>query len=232
LALFECDFAVSLRSRGVNRLAGLFLSHGDAQHLGGAMSILADFQPRTVFDTPLKDRSSTRSKLHAELRSRNQGKSFLQRGDSLALGDTKLTVLFPPARLARNASDDKALVLMIECEGRRILLMSDSGFPTEKWLIENGADLKADVMINGQHGKDLSGTGEFLDRVQPLAIASSADDMRRSADAFDVWADSLKARGVSLFRQDDCGAVILRIRDGELQISGFVNGQTFLSRAR
>jgi ComEC/Rec2-related protein len=221
-----------LRSRGVNRLTGLLLSHGDAQHLGAATSIVADFEPRTVFDSSVKDRSSTRSKLHAELRSRNQGKSFLQRGDSLMLGDAKVGVLFPPAGLARNASDDKALVLMLECEGRRVLLMSDSGFPTEQWLIESGSDLKADVLIKGQHGKDLSGTGEFLDRVQPLAIVASADDSRRSADAFDAWTDALKAHDIVLFRQDQCGAVTVQTRDGELRISGFVNGQAFLNRAR
>jgi ComEC/Rec2-related protein len=43
-----------LRSRGVNRLDGLFLTHGDAQHLGSAASLLADLRPRQVFDTPVK----------------------------------------------------------------------------------------------------------------------------------------------------------------------------------
>ena len=32
-----------LRSRGVDRLAGLILTHGDAAHLGGAGGVLLDF---------------------------------------------------------------------------------------------------------------------------------------------------------------------------------------------
>src|SRR4029079_823069 len=90
-----------LRSRGVNELSGLFLTHGDAQHLGGGMDLLADFRPARVFDTPLKDRSMTRRKLHAQLGSMKMGESFLQSGDTLSFAGTKLSVLFPPAGLVR-----------------------------------------------------------------------------------------------------------------------------------
>jgi beta-lactamase superfamily II metal-dependent hydrolase len=91
------------------------------------------------------------------------------------------------------------MVLMLESAGRRILLMSDSGFGTEQWLIDNDTDLRADILIKGQHAKDISGTGEFLDRVKPLAIVVSADDLRRPNDAFGAWADTLKSRTSHFF---------------------------------
>ena len=43
------------------------VTHGDAQHIGSALSLVADFQPRAIYDSPVKDRSSTRKKIHAEL---------------------------------------------------------------------------------------------------------------------------------------------------------------------
>ena len=35
-----------LRARGVNSLAGLILTHGDAQHIGGALALFEDLPPR------------------------------------------------------------------------------------------------------------------------------------------------------------------------------------------
>ena len=48
------------------------------------------------------------------------------------------------------------------CLGRRVLFTSDSGYATEQWLLENEPDLRADILVKGQHGKDLSGTPGFL----------------------------------------------------------------------
>jgi competence protein ComEC len=220
-----------LRSRGVNQLSVLLLTHGDAQHVGGAKETLDDFAPCTVLDTPLKDRSTTRRKFHAELAARGLGKGYISRGDVLTCGDAAVRVLYPAAGMTRSTSDDKALVIRIECEGQRILLMSDSGFSTESWLIENEPDLRADVLIKGHHSKDLSGTPEFLSRVAPQAVIVSALKYGELPETLDPWTKELEDRGIAVFRQDRCGAVNVKIRDLALEVSGFVNAQRFRSRA-
>jgi competence protein ComEC len=220
-----------LRSRGVNRLDALLLTHGDAQHVGGAKETLADFAPRMVLDTPLKDRSSTRRKFHAELAARGRGKGYVARGDELRCGDATVRVLYPAAGMARSTSDDKALVMRVECNGLRILLMSDSGFSTENWLLENEPDLRADVLIKGHHSKDLSGTPEFLTHVAPQAVIVSALRYGELPETLDPWSRELELRGVEVFRQDRCGAVTVKIRDRVLEADGFVNAQRFRSRA-
>ena len=42
----------------------------------------------------------------------------------------------------------------------------------------------------------------------------------------------MTARGIAVFRQDECGAGRVEIRDGEINIRGFANAQTFSTRAR
>ena len=143
-----------------------------------------------------------------------------------------LKVLFPPPGLVRSTADDKALVVRLECAGRRVLFMSDSGFATEQWLLQNESDLHADVIVKGQHAKDFSGTSEFISRVQPSAIVCSALGFGTTPDALDGWAKTAREKGIAVFRQDECGAAIAEIRDGEIAIRGFANGQTFKSRAR
>src|SRR5690606_33338502 len=42
--------APALWARGVGRLDTLVLTHGDPDHAGGALAVLSDFRPRTVWE--------------------------------------------------------------------------------------------------------------------------------------------------------------------------------------
>lgn len=222
-----------LRSRGVNRLDGLLLTHGDARHIGAALDAVNDFAPRVIADSPLKDRSSARESLHAEMAAKPLGKRILSRGDTIPLPrEAEMRVLFPPPGLVRNTADDKALVVRLECAGRRVLFMSDSGFATEQWLIQNEPDLRADLLVKGQHSKDFSGTLEFLSRVQPAAVISSAPLYGLRPEEHDEWARKLAEKGIAVFRQEQCGAAQVEIRDGQINVRGFANGQAFHSKPR
>jgi competence protein ComEC len=223
-----------LRSRGVNRLDGLLLTHGDAHHIGGAFAALDDFHPRVIVDSALHDRSTTRAALHRELAERRLGKAIYARGDRLEFDpDASLRILYPPSGIKRQTSDDKAFVVQLESAGSRVLFMSDSGFSTEQWLLENESDLHSDVVVKGQHAHDFSGTAEFLARVAPQAVICSQLEPRARTEALDAWEKSIAPRGIAIFRQDRAGAVRIELRaGGEFEIRAFLSGQTLRSRAR
>jgi ComEC/Rec2-related protein len=222
-----------LRTRGVNRLDGLLLTHGDVKHIGGALSAIDDFHPRQIVDSVLHDKSSTRGELHLALANRGIGKALFQRGDLIRMsGRATMRVLYPPAGIQRSVADDKALVVQLECAGSRVLFMSDSGFATEQWLLENETDLRSDVVIKGQHARDLSGTLDFLGRVQPQAVVCSGLGYGETAEKLDGWESDVAARGIAVFRQDRCGAVRVEIRADGIQMRTWVGDQTFRSRAR
>jgi ComEC/Rec2-related protein len=221
-----------LRSRGVNRLDAFLATHGDSNHIGAATTLFDDFTPRLVLESTVKDRSASRRKLHTELNERRRGLAFARRGDSFTLGQARIEVLFPPTGWQQNLADDKAIVLRVECEGRRILLMSDSGFAAENWLVHHEPDLRADVLVKGHHERDVSGTPDFIEHVKPGAVIVGTLNLARDPAEFAAWVHDIEARGIAVFRQDRCGAVTLAIRDGELDLRGFVNDQTFRSRAR
>jgi len=231
---YEAALLPYLRSRGVNRLDGLVLTHGDASHIGAALPLFGDFQPRWVGDTIFMDRSPSRRGLHAGLAAKAIGRRYLQRGEEVSLGrNAKLTVLHPSGAIARTVADDKALVCRIEAAGLRALFVSDAGFSTERWLIANETDLRADVLIMGWHSRDLSGTRDFLSKVRPVAIVSSEPPFGSTRERADEWAGECRAVGAMLFPQESCGAVKIELRDdGEIALRSFVGDQTFRSRAR
>ena len=222
-----------LRSRGVNRLDGLLLSHGNVKHIGAGVTAIGDFHPYLLAESTQKDRSSTRRNLHAWLAQHLLGKGLYMRDDFIRLGHaTSLRVLYPPAGLKRSAAGDMALVVQLESGGTRALLMSASGFATEQWLLENEPDLHADILIKGQHTKDLSGTPDFLARVAPRVVICSALGYGEPIEKLDAWETDAASQGAAVFRQDKAGAAHIDIRDDGYEVRGFVNGQTFRNRAR
>jgi hypothetical protein len=55
----------------------------------------------------------------------------------------------------------------------------------------------------------------------------------RPTQPLDEWESAVIARGITVFRQDRCGAVRIALREGgAFELSGFVGGQTLRSRAR
>jgi beta-lactamase superfamily II metal-dependent hydrolase len=222
-----------LRTRGVNRLDGLLLTHGNVHHLGAASTALTDFQPRFIAESMLRDRSPNRKKFHEALVADRRGKGLYTRGDFIHLGNAvTMRVLFPPVGLKRTSAADMALVLQLQCGSTRALFMSDSGFSTEQWLLDNEPDLKSDIVIKGQHSKDLSGTLDFLARVAPKVVVCGSLGYAEPVEKLDAWEKSTTAQGIDVFRQDHTGAVRIDIGDGGYEVQGFLNDQIFRSRAR
>ena len=223
-----------LRSRGVNQLDGIVLTHGDTAHVGAASSVFGDFHPRWIADTAYSDRSPSRRDVHAQLAAAKFGKRYLKRGDEILLGENAvLRVLFPPPGIVRTQADDKALVCRIEAAGLRVLLMSDAGFSTERWLMENEPDLRSDVIIAGWHSRDFSGTPDFLSQVQPVAAVCSRPPFGSPPERMAEWERNVRALGAEAFQQERSGAVRIEMREGDgLMLQTFLGGQTFRSRAR
>lgn len=236
--LFDCgsarDYETLLRdylhSRGVNRLDGLLLTHGDSLHIGGAAALLEEFRPRRVLDNAAPDRSRIHRALAASLPQRQ----LLARGDHLQLArNLEAQILFPPRGFKAKAADDEALVVRLTIARRwRVLFVSDSGGPTEEALLRQPNELRSDVLVKGQHHSGESGSEEFLAAVQPQLIVASSVNFPARERISDEWAAAVRERGITLFRQDETGAVQLRFFDDRWSATGFVNQDTFRSSSR
>lgn len=220
-----------LRKNGIERLDGLVASHGDADHIGAARQLLKDFRPAQIVQSQLPSTSQSFKAL-AEFR-RARDVSVLQpaAGARIELGaDAALEILFPPAGFPdQGPGDDECLVVMTHWRGFRILNTSDSGFRTETWLLENvePAALRADVLVKSQHSADHSGLPKFLRAVAPKAVIATNHHFPENEKISEAWRQLLEDRlGIALFDQAESGAVTMRIRDGRLELRGFVDGRS------
>jgi len=223
-----------LRSRGVNRLDGLIVTHGDGGHIGGGSALLLDFRPRRLIDAATQDRSPIRRKFIAELPNNGKLRQACAADDAFDLSrDVKAKVLFPSRGFESKKSDDQALVIQLVISDRaRVLIMSDGGVATEQSLLTKYPELRSDIIVKGQHYSGNSGSDAFLDRVQPDAIIATSRDFPEYERIKDEWVERVEARGIKLFRQDITGAVRIRVFDDHWEAHSFVTSETFRRTSR
>ena len=88
----------------------------------------------------------------------------------------------------------------------------------EAWMLENGSDIRADVLKVGHHGSSTSSSGPFLDAVRPrLALVSVGADNSYGHPSSDVIR-ALVATGAQVLRTDQLGTVVVRTDGRSLTI--------------
>jgi competence protein ComEC len=223
-----------LRSRGINRLNGLLLSHGDAAHIGGASAVVQNFRPRTIIDTGAHDRSHVHHALIAEFAERKIPRSLHAADDEIKLSrEVTARIIFPPRNFGASIADDQTIIAQLIVDGKpRVLFMSDSGEPTERTLLEHATSLRSDILVKGQHHSGISGSAEFLDAVRPLVIVATSRGFPQSERIPDDWAEMVRSRGIKLLRQDETGAVELNFFRNHWEATSYLTRETFRSASR
>lgn len=214
-----------LRSRGVNRLDGIILTHGDSGHLGAGLSVMRAFRPREVIMPGAPSRSAAHRALETHLAQHSVMRREWAAPQHVEIAPrVRARILHPPAGYDRAAADDEALVVQLVIADRwRVLLVSDSGLPTEKLLLKQNAELASDILIKGQHTSGVSGSPEFLARVRPRAIVATSPGFPENEQLKEEWALEVAQRGIRLWRQDRTGAVQLRFYPDRWEATPFLS---------
>lgn len=218
-----------LRSQGLRKVDGFFITHGDAGHVGAGSDLLISCPPGLVVDSVLSDRSSTRNKLRQTILETGIPFEQSQAGWKMRLSPScELEVLYPTEKVEMSIADDKAIVLLIHAGKTRILLMSDGGPPTERWLLENSSDkISADILIKNASIHRPSSESDFLSAVSPKVVISGAEEYQ-DLGITERFSTELAASGIRHFRQGDVGAVTIRIYPERCEISSFLNNEPFV----
>jgi competence protein ComEC len=215
-----------LESRGVNRLDGLILTHGSSSSIGAAREVISDFAPREIYESSVTDRSPTRRVLQSALEDGGRPKTIVETGDQLQISSAvNCSVLFPPAGFDGRTASDKSLVLQIQDGRERVLLMSDSAFTGEQWLLENDRDLRAAVVVIDGESSDVAGTDEFVSAVRPVVVIRGEPGYGGTASKEREWAAGIYGHGVTPLLQSATGAVMMDLTGTGVTVSGFMNGQ-------
>jgi competence protein ComEC len=204
----------ALQALGVARIDVLVATHADLDHRGGIPAVLAALPVGEVWLPPggIQD-AGFAGVLAAARRARAP---VLERGTgspALAVGDLRITPLWPPRSQPIGSRNDASLAIRVEMSGQRVLLLGDLEAVAESALVGSGADLRADVLVLPHHGSRTSSSPMLLRAVAPTVSVASAPCIGRFGMPHPSVRERLREAGAPVWWTGRDGAVRIRIGD-------------------
>ena len=203
--------APALTYNDAPQLAAVLNTHPDLDHMGGLLHVLRAFTVDQLFENGREGKARWGQQWR-EARRLHHSRP-LARGDSLILGDPahdlRMEILHPP-RTEQDMwqGNDASVVARLTQHGRGLaLFLGDAEQPVLHRLLENGDDLRAEVIVAPHHGSQNGFLKEFYAAVQPgLVVASCGFENRYGypAPCLRAWC---AATGVPLLYTGRHGAV-------------------------
>ena len=139
-----------LQFYGINRLDGLVLAQMSGPENSGADAIVRDFLPRHFVVPLLRTRSPLEKTLPAMVALSGRPSEAWQQGESFDLGSgVRVEVLRPAVGTTETRAEDRALTLLFHAAGRSLLWAGKIGASTQRELLAEFPDLRADVLVMG-----------------------------------------------------------------------------------
>ncbi len=207
-----------LNDHGIEKLEYVVCSHGHADHCGGLDAVVENFDVGTVFTSPYPGDTSSYEIFSDAVSAKGLDMTVPELGESYSLGEARFEFIGPLEEYD-NINDD-SLVMRLEYGDTSFLFTGDMTSKAERNLLEDGANVKCDVLKVGHHGSSSSSSYRFLYEAEPKIAVISCEAGNSYGHPHEE----------ALSRLNDCGAEVCRT-DLEGSIIIFSNGMEVTKKA-
>ncbi len=199
-----------LRQWSVTQLDKLIISHGDADHIGGAQAVV-DIYPNVEVIGQDIDPIIAKNKQNCI------------RGERWLWDGVEFEFLHPDKRIY-SRRNNHACVLKVSAAAGRLLITADIEKKVELDLVDNFADkLQAEVLVVAHHGSKTSSRLAFVNAVQPnIALIPAGYRNRYRHPKAEVIA-RYKSAGASVHHSGHSGAlsILFNAQAGSLKVEQY-----------
>jgi competence protein ComEC len=219
---------------GVHRPTHLVATHADADHIGGAVSLVADARPGEVWDGVPVPPDPLGRRLRVAAARAGAAWRTVQRGDRVRFGDAEVIVWNPPPPEweRQRVRNDDSVVVEVRVGDVSLLLPGDVEASAEAAVARLVEPAGVRVMLAPHHGSATSSTWPLLRAAAPDLAVISAGRGNRYGHPHAAVLDRYRAIGARILRTDQDGAVTLRTDGRAVEVTTFTGRRLSLRPGR
>jgi len=205
---------------GITKLDLVVSTHGDDDHLQGLLTVFKEIKVDNLIIPYNMDLEPYRSLLELAGK-QNTATRACKAGDIIKLdNDTNIKVLNPIEGIKYNKSPENngAIVFKLNYKDVNILFTGDIEKEAEKILLDNNADLKADILKVSHHGSKTSTTEEFLNATDPKIAVISVGKNNNFGHPAESVIERLQNKSVKILRTDIHGTILMKTNGSDIKV--------------
>ena len=199
-----------LKSKGINKIDYLILTHGDYDHMGESINLIENFKvEKVIFNC------GEFNDLEKELIKVLEKKKIKYYSCIKELNIDKNKLQFLNTKEYDNENDNSS-VIYFNYYNYKFLFMGDASTEREKDILEKYNLKDVDFLKVGHHGSNTSSSEEFINSINPKYSLISVGKNNRyghpNKEVLDTLNDS------KIYRTDQDGSIMFKIKKDKLQI--------------
>lgn len=205
-----------LKSKGVQTIDKLIITHGDADHIGGSAAILKELNVKEVLLAAEAEASKAEKELAFNAKNKGIHVHYVRAGMGWKRGKSLFQIILPGEGNSKSEGENNSsIVFYAEIGGLSWLFTGDIEDRVELNLIEQYPGLKADVLKVAHHGSKTSSAIEFLQSIQPdYALISAGRNNLYGHPHMEVI-DKYNEEKIITLRTDLNGAITYKFKGGQ-----------------
>lgn len=222
-----------LWASGVHRLTQAMATHGDADHIGGALSVVRDFRPSEFWEGVPVPPEPMLQRLRALAIRDGASWRMTQRGDTVWFGDARIVTWHPapPQWERQRVRNDDSVVVEVRLGAVSVILTGDIEAPAEAELGPLLEPAGVRVLQAPHHGSATSSTWPLLKAAAPALAVISAGRGNRYGHPHRAVLERYRAVGARILRTDLDGAITIRTDGRDVDVSTFTGRKMTLRPA-
>ncbi|MGN0362014.1 MAG: DNA internalization-related competence protein ComEC/Rec2 [Bilifractor sp.] len=227
-----------LKSRGVTRIRGIFVSHGDLDHINGIEELLRKIRDNSarlrvdvLYMTPQMQTDAAGIRLQKACKAIGTEVIYLKKGDLIKEGMLRVRVLHPEGMQSRfqekpensGSRNEDSMVLLVSAGAFDALLTGDLEGSGEEALLQEAG--QAECLKVAHHGSRNSTSSALLHKIQPRVCMISAPAKSRYGHPHAETLKRIGEAGAVCYVTKDHGAIYLETSGkGDFRIRTYKRG--------
>jgi len=209
-----------LRNANVNTLSYVVATHPHADHIGGLIEVVNQFEIGAIMMPPVAHTTNTFERFIDAIELNNIPVVAPELGGTFSLGGAVFTILGPDNPGCGNLNNC-SIVLRMDYGNNSFLFTADIEVDVENRLVENFNDyLSVDVLRVAHHGSRTSTSTRFLEAVDPQMAVISLGANNNFGHPHEVVMQRLTYKDIYIFRTDYQGHIVMSTDGTTISVSG------------